>query len=62
MMKKTYTISNKAIADLEEIWEYTLRNWSVGQADRSHNLIIEDIEYLCTDSDSGKQSKKYKFG
>lgn len=40
-----YRISEKAISDLEHIWLYTLRKWSKEQADRYHNLIINEIEY-----------------
>ncbi len=27
-----YELTNKAVADLNEIWEYTLENWSENQA------------------------------
>ncbi|HTE33677.1 MAG TPA: type II toxin-antitoxin system RelE/ParE family toxin [Chryseolinea sp.] len=32
-----YTISKKAIPDLEEIWLYTVQNWSIEQADRYYD-------------------------
>ncbi len=40
-----YRISETAIYDLEKIWLYTFKNWSKEQADRYHNLIIEEIDY-----------------
>jgi toxin ParE1/3/4 len=41
-----YRISEKAIGDLEKIWLYTFNKWSLEQADRYHNLIINEIEYI----------------
>ena len=41
-----YRISEKALEDLEKIWLYTLKKWSLEQADRYHNLIINEIEFI----------------
>lgn len=41
-----YRISEKAITDLENIWLYTFKKWSKEQADRYHNLIIQEIEFI----------------
>lgn len=49
-----YTISEKANEDINTIWEYTLENWSIEQADRYYNLIIDEIEYLSKNAKSGK--------
>lgn len=58
-----YNLSNEASSDLEEIWLYTLGNWSIEQADRYLNLILDKIEYLCkkpkTGSDYGAFRKGY---
>ncbi len=48
-----YLISHLAIPDLENIWLYTLENWSVGQADRYFNLIMDEIEYISIKPESG---------
>ena len=45
-MIQKYKISEKAIRDLEKIWLYTFRKWSKEQADRYHNLIIDEIEFI----------------
>ena len=45
-MIRRYRISEKAVTDLEKIWLYTLNKWSLEQADRYHNLIINEIEYI----------------
>ena len=49
-----YRISQKAAADLEQIWLYTVEHWSVEQADRYINLIFDEIEYLAAHPSSGK--------
>lgn len=49
-----YKISVKASEDIENIWLYTFENWSVEQADRYVNLIIDEIEYIASNPNSGK--------
>ena len=41
-----YKISKQAFADIEAIWFYTKKTWSVQQADRYYNLILDEIEYI----------------
>lgn len=48
-----YRISILASQDLENIWLYTFENWSLEQADRYINLIIDEIEYLTQNPNSG---------
>ena len=47
-------ISNEARFDLENIWLYTFETWSVEQADRYYNLILDEIEYLTKNPTSEK--------
>ena len=53
-MKLKYTISEKATEDLEGIWVYTFENWSIEQADRYYNLIIDEIGFITNNFMSGK--------
>lgn len=48
-----YKITLLASQDLENIWLYTFENWSIEQADRYINLIIDEIEYVAQKPDSG---------
>lgn len=48
-----YKISLFARQDLENIWLYTFENWSIEQADRYLNLIMDEIEYIAMKPDSG---------
>ena len=60
-----YIISEKALEDINTIWIYTAENWSVEQADRYYNLIIDEIEYIIDNLDMardfGNIRKSYKY-
>jgi toxin ParE1/3/4 len=57
-----YKISKEAINDLEKIWLYTIETWSIEQADRYFNLLIDEIEYLSVNSKSGKDYSHVRKG
>jgi toxin ParE1/3/4 len=57
-----FVISKKAIADLEEIWLYTVEKWSVEQADRYYQLIFDEINYLCKNARAGKSMEHVRKG
>ena len=48
-----YEISQEASQDIENIWLYTVKNWSTEQADRYFNLIMDEVEYLPEHPKSG---------
>jgi len=60
-----YIISEKAIEDINNIWNYTAENWSMEQADRYYNLIYDEIEYIVQNfelaHDFSKIRKSYKY-
>ena len=60
-----YIISEKALDDLNNIWIYTAENWSVEQANRYYNLIMDEIEYVAenfeTTKDFGSIRKDYRY-
>jgi toxin ParE1/3/4 len=62
MKRKAYKISNQALIDLEQIWLYTFKNWSIVQADRYYNLLISEMEYVSQNQDSGKSMNHIKYG
>ena len=49
-----YRFSSKAQSDLINIWEFTLVNWSIDQADRYYKLIIDKIKDICKKPDLGR--------
>lgn len=60
-----YIISEKALEDINNIWIYTAENWTVKQADRYYNLIIDEIEYIVDNLDMardfGEIRKSYRY-
>ena len=57
-----FVISKKAVADLEEIWLYTVEKRSVEQADRYYNLIVDEINYICKNINAGKSMEHVRKG
>jgi toxin ParE1/3/4 len=66
--RRVYRLTPLAEADLEEIWLYTFRQWSLEQADKYHRGIMAAIEGLASGRMIGQQSDvrdgywKYKVG
>jgi toxin ParE1/3/4 len=57
-----YQLSQLAYQDLEIIWLYTFENWSVEQADRYINLLINEIEYISNNPFSGSDYSSVREG
>jgi len=57
-----YSISEKANQDIEKIWLYMFENWSIEQADRYYNLILDEIEFISENFESGKSADYIKKG
>jgi toxin ParE1/3/4 len=57
-----FIISRKANEDIEKIWLYTYENWSLEQADRYYNLILDEIEFITENFESGKLVDYIKKG
>lgn len=57
-----YSISEKANQDIEKIWLYTFENWSLEQADRYYNLILDEIEFTSENFESGRSVDHIKQG
>ena len=58
----TYNISIEADNDLQNIWFYTFENWSNDQANHYIDLIIDEIEYLCVNPNSGTDCSYLRKG
>ncbi|MDR2206429.1 MAG: type II toxin-antitoxin system RelE/ParE family toxin [Flavobacteriaceae bacterium] len=57
-----YEISEKANEDIENIWLYTYENWSQEQADRYYRLIMDEIEFVAENFESGRSMEHLKKG
>jgi toxin ParE1/3/4 len=62
MKKRQFFIREKASNDLETIWDYTFDNWSLRQADKYYNDLIEAIEFLCENPTAGKSAEHLREG
>ena len=57
-----FKISQEANWDLENIWLYTYDKWSLEQADRYLNLLLDEIEYLAENPTNGKHYSQIRKG
>jgi toxin ParE1/3/4 len=57
-----YKLSKEAAVDLEKIWLYTFETWSMEQADRYYNLLIDEIEYVAKNPQSGSDFSHVRSG
>lgn len=57
-----YILSKEAKKDLEKIWLYTFENWSIDQADRYLNLLLDEMDYLCLKPNSGVTFENIRKG
>ena len=55
-----YELSRLAQKDLEDIWIYTARNWSVHQANKYYKNIFQEIERISQNSDIGRSIRTIK--
>jgi toxin ParE1/3/4 len=49
-----YKFTNKAVEDLTNIWNYTLRRWSEYQADIYYKMLIKSCEEVANKPELGK--------
>lgn len=49
-----YRLTNKAVQDLNEIWNYTFDHWSEKQADRYYNMLLGFCEDIAEQPEMGK--------
>jgi toxin ParE1/3/4 len=49
-----YTLTNKAVADLSEIWNYTVLTWSENQADKYYFMLVDAFQELADSKIAGK--------
>ena len=55
-----YRLTNKAVADLSKIQEYTFEVWSEKQADKYYDELISNCEAIADDVSLGKTTKEFQ--
>jgi len=48
-------LTNKAVGDLNGMWEYTLANWSQNQADKYYKLRLDSCQEIAQHPELGKK-------
>jgi toxin ParE1/3/4 len=58
----SYVLSPRALADLDEIWDYSVENWGAEQAERYIGEIRKAIETLERDPRRGRSCDEVRPG
>ena len=61
-MTSNYSLTPQAKADLEGIWNYTVDNWGIDQADKYIRQLYNQFELLADNPDLGKKRDEVKAG
>lgn len=49
-----FYLTNKAVEDLNEIWDYTCNKWSEEQADKYYRMLLENCQDIAGNPSLGK--------
>ena len=49
-----YRLTNRAVADLTQIWNYTFDKWSENQANSYYKMLVENFDELAMNPNLGK--------
>lgn len=49
-----YRLTNRAVEDLSDIWNYTFDNWSESQADHYYQILLENCQEIADNQVRGK--------
>ena len=49
-----YNLTNKAVDDLTNIWDYTIDKWSENQADKYYFILLDNFDEIANNPDLGK--------
>ena len=49
-----YKLTNKAVDDLAQIWNYTFNKWSEHQADKYYHMLLDNFNEIACNPHLGK--------
>ena len=49
-----FKLTNKAVEDLTEIWNYSFDKWSEKQADRYYKILLDNCQDIANNPELGK--------
>ena len=50
-----YYLTNRAVDDLAQIWDYTFNEWTERQADKYYNELLSACKKIAENSDLGRK-------
>ena len=50
-----YLLTNKAVMDLSDIWNYTFETWSEKQGDKYYSMLLDTCKELAEKPNTGKK-------
>jgi toxin ParE1/3/4 len=57
-----FFLSPRAQADLDEIWDYTVNHWGIGQAERYIRQLETAIKSVATEPELGRSCDEIRTG
>lgn len=54
-----YKLTNKAVVDLNEIWNYTVESWSENQADTYYEVLLGFCQDIADNPEIGRNYKDF---
>lgn len=55
-----YKLTNQAVEDLTNFWEYTFEKWSEKQAEIYYKMLVENFEHIAENPNIGKSYSEIK--
>lgn len=55
-----YDLTNEAVDDLTNIWDYTFEKWSEKQADTYYKMLLENCQLIANNPNIGKNYDEIK--
>lgn len=57
-----FKLTNKAVEDLNGIWNYTAEKWSEAQADKYYDMLLNTCQDIANNPDLGKNYDEITTG
>jgi toxin ParE1/3/4 len=61
-MRRSYLLTPRAQADIENIWSYTVARWSVDQAERYLDELADVMPLVCENPERGRNCDDIRRG
>jgi toxin ParE1/3/4 len=58
--RRSYRLAPRALADLDDIWRFSAEKWSIGQADRYIDELVETFEMISAMPTLARERAEFK--